>query len=48
MQTAKRNDVKPEVYVRDTLVRIAEQHSISRIDELLPWNRNSVPVTLAV
>jgi type II secretory pathway component PulL len=37
LQTAKLNGVNPEAYLCDTLARIAEGHSISRIDELMPW-----------
>jgi transposase len=41
VQTAKLNDLNPEVYLRDTLAKIAEGHPISRIDELMPWRRLS-------
>ena len=37
MQTAKLNEVNPELYLKDTLTRIANAHPISRIDELMPW-----------
>jgi transposase len=42
-QTAKLNGVNPELYLRDTLARIADGHPISRIDELLPWTSGSPP-----
>jgi len=35
--TAKMNDVDPQAWLADVLVRIAE-HPVQRIDELLPWN----------
>jgi hypothetical protein len=38
--TAKLNGLDPEAYLTDVLSRIAD-HSIQRIEELLPWN---VPV----
>lgn len=37
VETAKLNGIDPEAYLREVLGRIAE-HSINRIDELLPWN----------
>jgi transposase len=35
--SAKLNGLNPEVYLRDILVKIADGHPISRIDELVPW-----------
>jgi transposase len=35
--TAKLNGLNPETYLRDTLAKIAEGHTINRIDELVPW-----------
>lgn len=37
IETAKLNGVDPQVWLTDTLSRIAD-HKINRIDELLPWN----------
>jgi transposase len=35
--TAKLNALNPETYLRDILAKIAEGHTINRIDELVPW-----------
>jgi transposase len=37
IMTAKLNDVDPQAWLADVLARIAE-HSVQRLDELLPWN----------
>jgi hypothetical protein len=37
IETAKRNGLDPEAYVRDVLARIND-HKINRLDELAPWN----------
>jgi transposase len=34
--TAKLNGLNPETYLRDILAKIAEGHTINRIDELQP------------
>jgi hypothetical protein len=36
VQTAKLDGVNPEACLRDTLMKIAEGHPVSRIDELMP------------
>jgi hypothetical protein len=40
--TAQLNDINPQVYLSTVLKRIGE-HSINRIDELLPWNIDLTP-----
>ena len=35
--TAKLNGLNPETYLKDILAKIAEGHTINRIDELVPW-----------
>ena len=42
--TAKLNDVEPFAYLRDILERMTNGHSMSRIDDLLPWNWPKIPV----
>jgi transposase len=37
IQTAKLNGINPGTYLRDTLAKIADGHTVNRIGELLPW-----------
>lgn len=37
LETAKLNDVNPQVWLTDVLGRIGKGHPINRLDELLPW-----------
>jgi transposase len=37
VMTARLNGLNPEVYLKDVLTKIAEGHTINRIDELMPW-----------
>lgn len=37
IETAKMNNLEPQAYLTDLLIRIHD-HKINRIDELLPWN----------
>jgi transposase len=43
--TAKLNGLNPETYLRDILAKIAEGHTINRIDELVPWYMIPAAVT---
>jgi hypothetical protein len=38
VRTAKINGLDPETYLRDVLTKIAEGHTINKINALLPWN----------
>lgn len=42
IRTARLNDVDPQAWFADVLARIAD-HSIHRLDELLPWNWADAP-----
>lgn len=44
--TAKLNGVNPEAWLTDVLARIADDHPINRIEELLPWNWSQGPPAL--
>jgi hypothetical protein len=37
VMTARLNGLNPEVYLKAVLAKIAEGHTINRIDELMPW-----------
>jgi len=43
--TAKLNGLNPETYLRDILAKIAEGHTINRIDELVPWRMTPATAT---
>jgi len=44
--TARMNDVDPQAWRADVLVRLPDM-PVSRMDELLPWNWNSRPIAKA-
>ena len=46
IQTARLNDVDPQAWLADVLARVAD-HSVSRLDELLPWNWQTARLGLA-
>ncbi len=37
IETAKLNDIDPQAYLTDIIIRIVQGHPQSRIDELMPW-----------
>jgi len=43
IETAKRNGLNPEAYLRDIISGIADQ-PINKIDQLLPWNFTVKPL----
>ena len=45
IETAKMNGVDPQAYLADILARIND-HTINRLDDLLPWNWSPLPPTL--
>jgi transposase len=46
IQTARLNDVDPQAWLADVLARIND-HSIQKLDQLLPWNWKTAPAKLA-
>ncbi|MBB4641162.1 transposase [Rhizorhapis suberifaciens] len=46
IQTCRLNDVDPQAWLADVLARIAD-HTVSHLDELLPWNWRAAQVALA-
>jgi transposase len=43
--SAKLNGLNPETYLRDILAKIADGHTINRIDELVPWRMTEASTT---
>ena len=46
IQTARLNNVDPQAWLADVLARIND-HSIRKLDQLLPWNWKNDQVKLA-
>jgi len=44
--TAKLNDIDSQAWLADVLARIND-HNVQHLDQLLPWNWNAIPTTLA-
>ncbi len=42
--TAKLNDIEPFAYLKDVLERMTDGYPMSRLDDLLPWNWEKIPV----
>jgi transposase len=47
LESAKLNRLDPEAYLADVIDRMAKNHSISRLSELLPWNWHQQDAKLA-
>jgi transposase len=43
LATVKLNDIEPFGYLKDVLERLSNGHPMSRLDDLLPWNRAPPP-----
>jgi hypothetical protein len=43
IETCNLNDVDPQAYLADAVVRIVSGHPMSRLDELLPWAYRAAP-----
>jgi transposase len=43
--SAKLNGLNPETYLKDILAKIADGHTINRIDELVPWRITQATAT---
>jgi hypothetical protein len=41
LATAKLNDVEPLAYLKDVMEHVSNGHLMSRLDDLLPWNRSA-------
>jgi transposase len=46
IQTARLNDIDPQAWLADVLARIND-HTIQKLDQLLPWNWRTAPAKLA-
>ncbi|WP_353005847.1 transposase domain-containing protein [Mesorhizobium sp. M0976] len=46
IETAKLNDVDPQAWLADVVARVADT-SITRLEDLLPWNWSPLTITAA-
>jgi transposase len=46
IQTARLNEVDPQAWLADVLARLND-HSLQRLDQLLPWNWKVAPAKIA-
>jgi hypothetical protein len=44
IETAKLNGINPQIWLADTLTRLAAGHSIKALDQLMPWNHRAAVV----
>jgi hypothetical protein len=47
LESAKLNGLDPEAYLAGVIDRMAKQHPINRLAELLPWNWQHQPAKMA-
>ncbi|MCU4160824.1 transposase domain-containing protein [Acidiphilium sp. AL] len=45
LQTDKLNNIGPQTYLTDTLPKIASNHPINRVSELIPWTHQKVEIS---
>ena len=48
IETCKLNAVDPHAYLSDVFTRLANNHPITRLNELLPWAYSSAPTAHVV
>ena len=44
IETAKLNDINPQIWLTDTLTRLAAGHRATALGQLMPWNHATAVV----